>query len=187
MGIYRESGMNKPCHQCDLWRISGCLKRIDRDNSRACPFFKEFVFRGFIPQAVKKGRKIMKKVLYNLFVEVRPKVQSRSRKGRYGNIYNPKTADSWKETIQIVFLTNRKPLITAPVYLKVHFYFHKAGIHGIVPHTVKPDKDNLEKAVMDALTAIGVWKDDCQVYGGTTEKYRTPGKSGAQIWIETEG
>jgi hypothetical protein len=29
-------------------------------------------------------------------------------------------------------------------------------------------------------------RDDCQVYGGNTEKYWTPGKSGAQIWIETE-
>jgi Holliday junction resolvase RusA-like endonuclease len=128
----------------------------------------------------------MKRIIYDLFVEGRPRPQPRSRKGRYGNIYNPKTADSWKETIQIVFLTNRKPRITGPVYLKVQFFFHKFGIHGVVPHTVKPDKDNLEKAVMDALTAIQIWKDDCQVYGGNTEKYWTPGKSGAQICIETE-
>jgi Holliday junction resolvase RusA-like endonuclease len=130
----------------------------------------------------------MRKLFYNLFVEGKPKAQPRPRKGRYGNFYNPGTADAWKETVQIAFLTNRKPQITGPVYLKVHFFFHKAtGLHGkIVPHTVKPDKDNLEKAVMDALTAVRVWKDDCQVYGGNTEKYWTPGKSGAQIWIETE-
>jgi hypothetical protein len=58
MGIYRGSRMkmNKSCHKCDLWRISGCLKRIERDNSRDCPYFKEFVFRGFNPQPVKKAR-----------------------------------------------------------------------------------------------------------------------------------
>jgi Holliday junction resolvase RusA-like endonuclease len=39
---------------------------------------------------------------------------------------------------------------------------------------------------MDSLTAIKIWKDDCQVYGGNTEKYWTPGKSGAHISIETE-
>jgi Holliday junction resolvase RusA-like endonuclease len=129
----------------------------------------------------------MKRLIYSLFVEGRPRPQPRSRKGRYGNFYNPNTADSWKETVQIVFLTNRKPMITGPVYFKAHFFFHKAGLHEKkVPHTVKPDKDNLEKAVMDALTAIRVWKDDCQVYGGDTEKYWTPGKSGAQIWIETD-
>jgi Holliday junction resolvase RusA-like endonuclease len=54
-----------------------------------------------------------------------------------------------------------------------------------IPHTERPDKDNLEKAVMDALTGIQIWNDDCQVYGGNTEKYWTPGKSGARIWIET--
>jgi Holliday junction resolvase RusA-like endonuclease len=53
-----------------------------------------------------------------------------------------------------------------------------------MPHTQKPDKDNLEKAVMDALTSIGIWKDDCQVYGGITEKYWTADKSGAEILIE---
>jgi hypothetical protein len=67
-----------------------------------------------------------------------------------------------------------------------YFFFHKAGLKEIVPHTERPDKDNLEKAVMDALTGIQIWNDDCQVYGGNTEKYWTPGKSGARIWIEAE-
>jgi Holliday junction resolvase RusA-like endonuclease len=128
----------------------------------------------------------MKKLIYSLFVEGKPRPQPRSRKGKYGNFYNPKTADSWKEAIQISFLTNRKPRIIGPVYLKIHFFFHKKGICGERPHTVKPDKDNLEKAVMDALTGIQIWKDDCQVYGGNTEKYWTPGNSGAWIWIETK-
>jgi Holliday junction resolvase RusA-like endonuclease len=128
----------------------------------------------------------MKKLIYNLFVEGEPKAQPRTRKGKYGNFYNPNTADSWKETIQIAFLANRKPQITGAVYLKIRFSFHNKGIYGEQPHTVKPDKDNLEKAVMDALSSIQIWKDECQVYGGNTEKYWTPGKSGAQIWIETE-
>lgn len=33
-------------------------------------------------------------------------------------------------------------------------------------HTVKPDRDNLDKAVLDALTKAGVLKDDCQVTDG---------------------
>jgi Holliday junction resolvase RusA-like endonuclease len=129
----------------------------------------------------------MRKLLYSVFVEGKPRPQPRPRKGPYGNFYIPGTADSWKEDIQIAFLMDRKPPITDPVYLKIHFLFHKAGLHGqaVSPHTVKPDKDNLEKAVMDALTGIKIWKDDCQVYAGNTEKYWTPGKSGAQIWIET--
>jgi Holliday junction resolvase RusA-like endonuclease len=76
----------------------------------------------------------MRKLAYFVFVEGEPRPQPRPRKGRYGNFYNPDTADSWKDTIQIAFLTNRKPQITGPVYLKIHFFFHKAGLHGgIVP------------------------------------------------------
>jgi Holliday junction resolvase RusA-like endonuclease len=127
----------------------------------------------------------MRKLIYSVFVEGTPRPQPRPRKGKYGNFYNPGTADAWKETIQISFLMGRKPKITGAVYLKVHFFFHKARINKIMPHAKKPDKDNLEKAVMDALTGIQIWNDDCQVYGGKTEKYWTPGKSGAQIWIET--
>lgn len=128
-------------------------------------------------------------LIYDLFVEGRPTAQPRARKGRYGNFYNPPSADVWKEAIQVAFLMNRKPMITGAVYLKIDFFFHKAkGLSGkIIPHTVKPDKDNLEKAVMDALTGIRIWKDDCQVYGGQIEKYWTQGKAGAHIWIETEG
>jgi Holliday junction resolvase RusA-like endonuclease len=128
----------------------------------------------------------MKNLIYSVFVDGKPRPQPRSRKGRYGNIYNPNTADGWKEAIQIAFLMNRKPMIEGAVRFKVHFFFHRAGIQKIKPHTAKPDIDNLKKAVMDSLTSIGIWKDDCQVYSDPGEKYWTPGKSGAQIWIETE-
>ena len=30
-------------------------------------------------------------------------------------------------------------------------------------HICKPDIDNLAKAVMDALTDAGAWRDDCQI------------------------
>jgi Holliday junction resolvase RusA-like endonuclease len=128
------------------------------------------------------------KLIYSFFVEGLPKAQPRPRKGRYGNFYNPDVADGWKEAIQIAILMNRKPMIEGPVRLKVHFFFHRStGLNGkIKPHTVKPDIDNLKKAVMDALTGVGVWKDDSQVYADPGEKYWTPDKSGAQIWIETE-
>ncbi|WP_025899071.1 RusA family crossover junction endodeoxyribonuclease [Sneathiella glossodoripedis] len=36
-------------------------------------------------------------------------------------------------------------------------------------HTSRPDKDNLEKGVMDALNGI-VWKDDAQIDVGETKK-----------------
>ncbi len=40
---------------------------------------------------------------------------------------------------------------------------------GLIPHTVKPDRDNVAKAIQDALS--GCWGDDCQVTCGTTAKF----------------
>ena len=34
---------------------------------------------------------------------------------------------------------------------------------GPIPHTVKPDTDNIMKATKDALSKM-VWRDDCQVF-----------------------
>ena len=127
----------------------------------------------------------MKKEIYHVFVEGIPKPQPRPRKGKHGNFYSPDPC-GWKEVIQACFLQKRQPIIQGPVFLTIHFLFHKNGMkeNECKLHTQKPDKDNLEKAVMDALTGIGIWKDDCQIYGGTTAKYWTAGKSGAKIWIE---
>jgi Holliday junction resolvase RusA-like endonuclease len=130
----------------------------------------------------------VKKKVYSVFVEGTPRPQPRPRKGKYGNFYNPGTADGWKEAVQAVFLTDRKPVIQGPVRLRVKFFFHRSTLLSgePVPHTAKPDIDNLKKAVMDALTEIQVWEDDSQVYADPGEKYWTPGKSGARILVETE-
>lgn len=42
---------------------------------------------------------------------------------------------------------------------------------GLIPHTSKPDLDNLTKAVLDALTEVGFWRDDSQVYSASCSKY----------------
>lgn len=43
-----------------------------------------------------------------------------------------------------------------------------------VLHTSKPDRDNLDKCVMDALTGL-LWRDDCQVAGGELWKWIASG------------
>jgi Holliday junction resolvase RusA-like endonuclease len=54
-----------------------------------------------------------------------------------------------------------------------------------IPHTVKPDTDNLLKAVMDAMTEAGVWTDDALVYSTKSEKwYASEGECGARIKVE---
>lgn len=42
-------------------------------------------------------------------------------------------------------------------------------------HTAKPDRDNLDKCCLDALTQSGMIGDDCQVCVGLVEKYIAAG------------
>jgi Holliday junction resolvase RusA-like endonuclease len=115
------------------------------------------------------------KRIYDIFIQGQPKAQPRTRKGKYGNIYNPDAADGWKKTIQGYFLQKRKDTILGPVSLDVDFFFysekHKEG-----PHTIKPDIDNLMKAVMDSIKDIAIYKDDCQVCIKEVTKFWTNDK-----------
>ena len=129
----------------------------------------------------------MRNTLCHFFVEGVPQAQARPRKGKYGNIYSPAPANGWKEAIQATFLQKcGRQEITEPVFLTIHFFFPKKGVnpHVSKPHTSRPDKDNLEKVIMDALNKLA-WKDDSQVFGSRTAKYWSSTKCGAEIWIET--
>jgi Holliday junction resolvase RusA-like endonuclease len=98
--------------------------------------------------------------------------------------YDPGTAEGWKTLIAMAakeFLPS-SPLI-GPIRLHVIFIFARPQLHyrangalrptAPVWHTHRPDRDNLEKAMLDALTTLGFWKDDCQVCGGEVMKRYT--------------
>lgn len=42
----------------------------------------------------------------------------------------------------------------------------------IIPHTSKPDCDNINKALADCMTELGFWKDDSQVVDLHVQKHR---------------
>jgi crossover junction endodeoxyribonuclease RusA len=49
---------------------------------------------------------------------------------------------------------------------------------------VKPDRDKLERAALDGLTAGGAWHDDAQVCTGSTLKlYADDDPVGCEIWL----
>jgi Holliday junction resolvase RusA-like endonuclease len=131
----------------------------------------------------------MKTVIYSLFVHGIPKAQPRPRMTVSGHVYNPDSADVWKEIVRTTFNAFHKPPITHPIRLQVNFFLPRPkSIKGeiAVPHTKKPDVDNLLKAVMDSMTAAGVWKDDALVYATEAGKWYASGKIGAQIIVESD-
>jgi len=126
---------------------------------------------------------------YNLFVVGIPKAQPRPRMTKTGHVYTPDSAKDWKESIAAECISHRQPVIEQPVKLTVCFYLpvpKSANLKNVFyyPHTVKPDADNLLKAVMDAMTEASVWADDALVYSSCAEKWYCLGKCGARIIVE---
>jgi Holliday junction resolvase RusA-like endonuclease len=54
-----------------------------------------------------------------------------------------------------------------------------------IPRITKPDGDNCEKAIMDALVAAGILEDDAFVVRGTWTKLHVP--EGPRIEIHLDG
>ena len=103
---------------------------------------------------------------HSLFVVGKPEPHPRPRFGQ-GHFYTPATV--WA---RIVFnhasLRRPKPPFTGPVRCDLKFFFKQPKT---VPKSAvwmdrRPDRDNCDKAVLDALTAAGWWKDDSQVVAG---------------------
>lgn len=138
----------------------------------------------------------------SFFVTGEPRGQPRPRafvfRGQ-ARIYNPAQAESWKTCISAAAQPHipTQPF-TGPICLELTFYFPRPKSHfgtgknalHLKPnaptwHTQKPDRDNAEKAVMDAMTLLGFWTDDCQVCSGEPKKiWCPPGmKPGCQITL----
>lgn len=95
--------------------------------------------------------------------------------------YTPKKTRAWQYTAQIFArqaFGSGEPL-TCPISLDIMIVLEipaswpewkrRAAVIGQIEPTVKPDDDNVEKAVKDAFTGI-IWRDDCQVVHCTNRK-----------------
>jgi Holliday junction resolvase RusA-like endonuclease len=65
--------------------------------------------------------------------------------------------------------------LDCPLYVEIDVVLEKPrSVRRNLP-TVKPDLDNYEKAIMDACTAAGLWRDDCLVVTKLSRKrYGSP-------------
>ncbi len=117
-----------------------------------------------------------------------PIAQPRARAGRgvngHARIYNDKKhpVNDFKATIRLAVQTLYKgPPLAGPLVVDCLFVFPretskiwKSKPMPRYPHTVKPDRDNLDKAVLDSLKGT-LLKDDAIVYDGRITKMRAAG------------
>ena len=115
-------------------------------------------------------------------------------------MYNPNTADAWKQAIRLA-ARGQATFGDMPVSVSICYQFPRPKSHFRTAkhelrlehqsgrHAQKPDLDNLDKAVLDALVAEGVITDDAQVYTLTAAKWWVdkPENGGAVITIESAG
>lgn len=116
-----------------------------------------------------------------------PKAQPRPRAfaKKFGNgqvaarMYDSGTAEEWKSQICRAIERCLPPVpAEGPICVSADFIFprpscleRKRDPTGRIPHTRRPDRDNLDKALLDCLKTIGVFKDDWQVCGGEVRKW----------------
>lgn len=142
----------------------------------------------------------------SFFVAGLPKAQPRTKAYKHGNhagVYDPGTADGWKMIVRneagkawtMEETMGTAPMWEGPLCVSLTFYFPRPKAHyrsngelrDTAPrwHTTKPDRDNLDKAVCDALTNLGIWLDDKQVCDGRIQKRYADGHAvGCQIEIK---
>lgn len=112
----------------------------------------------------------------------RPKAFSR---GGIAKVYDPGTAEGWKGQIALavkeegvngIMLENPVILTITAFFARPKGHFHTGKKAGVVKptaptyHTSKPDFDNVAKAACDALTQLGIWRDDSLVVQATVTK-----------------
>ena len=114
-----------------------------------------------------------------------PKAQGRHRTSSFiasgkafSHMYEANKDKVNKDNIRAQVVNQNPTLIKVPVVVNMLFYLPRPKNHygkkGLLPSApkkmiTKPDLDNLEKAVMDALTGV-CWEDDRLIVGKTSMK-----------------
>lgn len=109
-----------------------------------------------------------------------PRPQPRPFVPKTGRAFNPTTKGLklWKSHLRIAARQQapREPWAQA-VRVDVEAYFPRPQwLLNVLPDKTlpmleRPDRDNLDKTILDTLTGLGYWVDDSQVYVGKLEKW----------------
>lgn len=98
----------------------------------------------------------------------KPTGKARPRFTRQGRAYTPLNTIDYETQIRRAYVAAGGAIIgamisnTAPIQIKITAYFKKAKTNKMDFPTLKPDADNIAKAVCDAINGIA-YRDDKQV------------------------
>src|SRR5699024_2017017 len=124
----------------------------------------------------------------NIVVEGNPKAQKRHRHRKNGHTYDPSKGDKVNIKKQLLGVKPAKPL-TSPLRVELNFFIQtpkswsdakKKRFEGKY-RPLRPDIDNYEKLVLDAMNGM-IFKDDNQVVELVVRKFYSV-KSSKQIEI----
>jgi len=117
-----------------------------------------------------------------------PIAKGRPRMTRTGHAYTPERTREYEEAVALSLRAGMGiiPALTGPVHLRLRFVFArpkrlKESPERELPHTVRPDLDNLCKAILDAANGI-LWADDTQI--AELEASKCYGFAGEQAQIQ---
>ncbi len=122
---------------------------------------------------------------YNLYIPGVPVGMPRPRAtnaGGHARLYTQKShpVNQYKADIRQAALAEGVPWLEGPVKLSWSAFFprpkrlmRKKDPAGAVAHTGKPDRDNIDKAILDALSGV-IFKDDKAIFCGLIAKYYLP-------------
>lgn len=87
--------------------------------------------------------------------------------------------DFWLNALKPFRATIPPPVLDGAIAVKVSLFYPfpksapRKSTELELPHIVRPDVDNVIKAMLDAFTALEFWHDDAQVYWLDIAKYRS--------------
>ncbi|MEH1647567.1 RusA family crossover junction endodeoxyribonuclease [Pediococcus pentosaceus] len=131
--------------------------------------------------------------MIRLTIPGEPVAASRPQVPRFGSPYYKEPYNTYKKTVRkIIEKQYTDKVILEPLYVQIKFYRsvqksvskveRRRRLLGVHRPTMKPDIDNLFKAVTDACTGI-VWKDDNQIVSTKSDKFYSE-EPRVEIYVE---
>lgn len=124
---------------------------------------------------------------YKITIPYTPKPKASIRLGKQ-SYYNPSARGmlQTREYVKNILKNKTYPLLSGPLLVIVHYRLpaplslsaKKRAQQNFLPHVKKPDGDNLEKFLNDALNGI-IWTDDSNIAWLVRSKSITANKTGS--------